>query len=453
MVKRLLSWPHQDGSRNDRRIRTVTRRQLLQAAGLAAAGPALMGRALMGRDAMAAAAGPPLRLVCWPMMNGVEAQFFYPGGSDASVLSSVTEPMRKYASLATFIKSVNVSGSDNHYATRATYSGGAVPTYDSPDPNVKSVDQLIADSIATSAPTPLKSLHLGVIPADSIDYYKGSHSKMFYDPTPVDYEANPVTAYDRLFGTATAMPPKPGADFTNDSLDIIDAEMNELEGRMPGAASEINKLALHREALKNLRPSSMPAMVPMPVTSGPLTSVEKLRPLLLGKPMDAYKSAYFSDMFDAQVDIMARVLISGQSRVATLQAGSADNDLIVPVGRGYPHHVTSHGDQTVFSTLVAWYFGKMARFLDALNVPDPLAPGSTVLDNTVIVSIGECLPYTHSSNGVPALYVGKLGGKIKPGAVVDIGGGTNKTVMATILQAFGVPPAHFGTNVISQVLG
>jgi len=385
-------------------------------------------------------------------MNGVESQFFYPGGTDASVLSTVTEPLRKYASLTTFLKGINISGSDNHYATRSTYSGGTVPNYDSPDPGVKSVDQLIADSIALSAPTPLQSLHLGVIPADSIDYYKGSHSKMFYAPTPVDYEANPVTAFDRLLAGATTMPPKPGTDFTNDSLDIIDAEMNEVQARMPGAISEINKLNLHRDALKGLRPSSMPMMMPMPVTSGPLTSVEKLRPLLLGKPRDAYKSAYYSDMFDAQVDIMARVLISGQSRVATLQAGSADNDLIVPVGRGYPHHVTSHGDQTVYASLVNWYFTKMARFMAALDVPDPLAPGSTVLDNTVIVSIGECLPYTHSSNGVPALLVGKLGGKIKPGAVVNVGGATNKAMMATVLQAFGVPPAHFGTNVFGQVL-
>src|SRR5882672_4978258 len=182
-VKRSFSYPHQEGSRRGRGTGRLSRRQLLQAAGLAAAA----GPALMGRDAMAAAAGTPLRIVCWPMMNGVESKYFYPGGTDASVLSSVTEPLRKYASLTTFLKNINVSGSDNHYATRSTYSGGTVPNYDSPDPNMKSIDALIADSIAASAPTPLKALHLGVIPADSIDYYKGSHSKMFYDPTPVDY--------------------------------------------------------------------------------------------------------------------------------------------------------------------------------------------------------------------------------------------------------------------------
>ena len=38
------------------------------------------------------------------MMNGAESQFFYPGGSDASALSMITEPMRKYASLATFVR-------------------------------------------------------------------------------------------------------------------------------------------------------------------------------------------------------------------------------------------------------------------------------------------------------------------------------------------------------------
>jgi hypothetical protein len=275
---------------------------------------------------------------------------------------------------------------------------------------------------------------------------------MFYAPKPVDYEANPVTAYDRLLAGATTMPPGPAVDFTADSLAIVNAEMNEVEARMPGAISEINKLNLHRDALKGLQPTTMPPVMPPPVVTGPIASVEKLRPSLLNKPRDAYKYAYFSDVFDAQIDIMARILVSGQSRVATLQAGSADNDLIVPVGPGYPHHVTSHGDQTTFASVQQYYFNKMARLLTALDVADPLAPGSTVLDNTVIVIIAECLPYTHSSNGVPTMLIGKLGGKIKPGAVIDGGGATNRTVMATVLQCFGVPPAHFGTNVISKVL-
>jgi hypothetical protein len=224
---------------------------------------------------------------------------------------------------------------------RATYTGGSVSSYDSPDPTVKSVDQLIADSIAASAATPLNSVHLGVIPADSIQYYKQGRNKFFYAPTPVDYEANPVTAFDNLFGGAVNQPKPMGSDFTTDTLDIVDAEMGELDARIVGATSEINKLNQHKDALKALRVSAAMPMMTTPMITGPLPSVEKLRPSLQGKKGDAYKYSYFSDMFDAQVDNMARVLISGMSRVVTLQAGSADNDLIVPVGQGYPHHVTS----------------------------------------------------------------------------------------------------------------
>ena len=428
----------------------LSRRRLLQAAGLAAVtSPFLAG----GAPAQAQAAAAPLRLVCWPLMNGAESQYFYPGGSDASVLSTITEPLRKYASLATFIKGLKIDGAENHFAVRASYSGGSVSSYDSPDPVLKSVDQLLADSIAAKAPTAKASVHLGVIPADSIQYYKQGRNKFFYAPAPVDYEANPVTAYDRLFGDAAVTPPKPmGADYSTDTLDIVDGELNDLSGKVVGATSEVNKLNLHKDAIKALRSSLSMPMTTTPVITGPLPSVEKIRPQLQGKTGDAYKYSYFSDMFDAQVDNMARVLISGLSRVVTLQAGSADNDLIVPVDQGYPHHLTSHGDQPLYSKLVNWYYGKIARFLDALNVDDPLAPGTTVLDNTVVVLIGECLPYTHSSNGVPAMLIGKLGGKIQTGRVIDGKGASNKTLMSTVLKGFDVDPSHFGTTTLTGVL-
>ena len=81
------------------------------------------------------------------------------------------------------------------------FSGFPVANYDTAEPNVKSADQVIADHLATGATTPIKSLHLGVIPADSINYYQRyGRSTFFFAPRPVDYEANPVTAFDRVFG-------------------------------------------------------------------------------------------------------------------------------------------------------------------------------------------------------------------------------------------------------------
>ena len=84
-----------------------TRRQLLRSAGLAMAASPFVGRTAFAQQP----AGSPMRLVCWPMMNGAESGAFYPGGS-ATQLSLITEPLRKWANLVTFIKGVNIVGLD-----------------------------------------------------------------------------------------------------------------------------------------------------------------------------------------------------------------------------------------------------------------------------------------------------------------------------------------------------
>jgi hypothetical protein len=398
-----------------------------------------------------------MRLVCWPMMNGADAGAFYPGGGSATALSLITEPLRKHANLVTFVKGVDIEGSTNHYAVRSTYSGFPISDYTSPDPTVKSIDQLVADSIEATAPTTIKSLHLGVIPADTINYYQRvGRNTFFFAPRPVDYEANPVTAFDRVFlGAPPSNGPTPAsADYSKDLLTLVGAEMTEMEAELGATSvSETAKLKQHRDAWSVIPPNP-PAQMPMgsaAMLATPLPTVEKLRPMLEGNPRDAYKQEYYSDIFDAQIDNMSRALINGLTRVATLQAGSADNNVIVPVGPGYPHHLTSHGDQNIYNQLQKWYFGKLARFAQALDVPDPLDPGGkTVLQNTIIVVLAECLPVGHGSIGVPALLLGTAAGKIKPG-FVNGNGISNKALMATVLSAFGVAPTHFGSTTISEI--
>ena len=102
-------------------------------------------RSRAGRS-FAQAGGTPLRLVCWPMMNGADGRAFLPGqhGGD----ERHHEPIKAYARYATFIRGINVSGSVNHYAVRSIYSGSRSATTSRPIPSVKSVDQLIADQSA-----------------------------------------------------------------------------------------------------------------------------------------------------------------------------------------------------------------------------------------------------------------------------------------------------------------
>jgi hypothetical protein len=415
----------------------VTRRQLLTRAGLAAA-----GLPFLAPPRAAHAAGPPLRLILWPCMNGAEAGRFYP--TNLSAMTGITEPLKEFASALTFVRGVDIAGSYNHFAVRSIFSGAKVSSYDSEDPSLPSMDQVVADHFQTAAPSKLRSLHLGVIPADSIAYYqRAGRSTFFFAPKPVDYEANPVTAYDRIFGAAPMDPGgTPAASFTGEMLDLLDAEVGELSARAKDVVREKAKLTQHGVALRALRPTGAPGMTTPGAPMTALESVEKLRAALQDKPAVAYKHQYFSDIFDAQIDILTRAVVSGLTRVATIQAGSADGNAIVPVGRGYPHHNTSHGSQDIFSMCVRWYMTKFQRMLQALNVRDPLDPtGKTVLHNSVIVFLAECLPVSHASTGVPCLIAGNAGGALKGGQIINAAGASNKSVLRTLLTTMGVTTA------------
>lgn len=104
----------------------------------------------------------------------------------------------------------------------------------------------------------------------------------------------------------------------------------------------------------------------------------------------------------------------------------------------------------------AWYAGKLARLLQRLDVPDPLDPGGgTVLDNTCVVWLAECLPQSHGSDDVPCFLVGGAAGAIATGGYVDVAGASNRALLKTIAQAMDVPDSatgHFGSTVLDEVL-
>jgi hypothetical protein len=426
--------------------------RLAAAAAVAAPAGSLALRALAGTEA------PPLRLVLWPMMNGAAHEHFWPSSPSAGSL--VTEPLRAFADRTTYVRGLDVAGSDNHFAVRSIFTGQPIASYDVPDPAVRSLDQVVAAHVEATRPSALRSVHLGARPADSFDFYQlYGRSTLFFTPDgPVDYEASPVAAFDRLFGGAPTTPPPSGgldaAAEDAEALAITEAELGDLGDRVAALPSESDKIAQHLVAVRALRaPSAPPPTVACDAT--PLASVERLRPLLASRPRDAYRDDLFGDVFDAQVDVLARALICGMTRVGTLQAGSADGNVLVPVDGGQPHHNTSHGDQALFARCQAWYMERLARLLRALDVPDPLDPtGATVLSNSCVLVMAECLPSSHASTSVPTMLIGGLGGRLRTGTIVEASGATNRHLLESVCRAFGVSDAgsdHFGGDELREV--
>jgi hypothetical protein len=406
--------------------------------------------------ARAGGGAAPRRLILWPSLNGAAPEYFWPNPGNLAAMSVVTQPLAAYQARMTFVRGLSIEGSYNHFAVRSIFTGAPVPDYLSPDPTVPSLDQVVASHVESTAPTSLRSLHLGVIPADSLELYQMyGRSTFFFAPTPVHYEANPVTAFDAIFGgLGESEPEAPGRDWRAEALAITDAELGDLEAKVTRSPREATKLADHRLAVAALAAGGVAP--PAACDATPLATVEALRGALEGNPRAAYEYARFESIFDAQIDVLARAVGCGLTRVATLQAGSADGNVIVPVAGGLPHHNTSHGDPATFAQVQAWYAGKLARLLQRLDVPDPLDPGGgTVLDNTCVVWLSECLPQSHGSDDVPCFLVGGAAGALATGGYVDVTGATNKALLKTIARALDVPDAatgHFGATVLDEVL-
>ncbi len=444
------------------------------------------------RAAFAAEGEIPRRLICFPMINGAPCggemgnlpdHHFWP--ENLSTLSLVTEPLLPYADRLTFLKGVWLDGAFNHPAIRSLYTGAFLGKndYDDPPVTVPSIDQIIADHIQKgAAPAPLRSLHLGAAPADHIGLYKGGRSTFFFGDGGValDYEANPVTAYDDLFGASGPVDPvlaETHKRLREKTLGIVLGDIERLAPKVSGLDSEAQKLTHYRDAVQGMLaggPSTSGLCVP------PLSAaVEALRPSLQGNAAAAYDGQYYPQIVEAQFDIMAHALICGLTRVATFQASSADNsqNAIVPVtdsaGQSYALHGASHAaDQLYYAHCQRWFADQLARFLGLLNVPDPLCPaGNTVLDNSVVLWFSEAHPVDHGSHRLPMAYLGTAGGALTQGTIIDHdpvpagqiaqahhdleAGPSHKALLKTVCKAFGVPDSEtttLGDQVIAEML-
>lgn len=433
----------------------MQRRNFLKMLGLGAAASPLvasgLGLAGLGRSAYANT-GTPLRLVLIPMLNGVEPAYFWPTGGSMKL---VGEPLAPFADQLTFVKGIDVEGSENHYAIRSMYTGATISDYASADPTVASIDQVVAEQFLADAPSAVKSMHLGALPASAIEFYqKNGRSTFFFSPSPVHYDANPVTAFDKFFGSLSADPGAPvSKDWREQVLGVTDAELAALEARLEGSGRELDKLDTHRAAVDSLATQLVPP-APQSCDNTPIAAVEALRAELQGDESAAYRNDLFEPIYDAQVDILARGLVCGLTRVGTLQANEADGNVIVPVLGGMPHHLTSHESGANFAEVQRWYASKVARLLTQLNVQDPLDPnGNTVLHNSLVLWMSECNP-GHGSADVPVMYAGAAGGRLKTGTVIDVPGATSKQLMQTIASVMGVgggASAHFGDTQIQEI--
>ncbi len=459
----------------------------------------------LARTASAGTVPPPKRFFLFYMPHGVPVEHYNPqvSESDRSNFAldktnvSILGPLQKYQPYVNVYQGFKYPGGNSHDGIVNCLSGlpGSPETV---NPRT-SVEHAIARGLG------VKPLILGACSHIATDF--DNNGKLFWDGTAVEPQKSPVAAADSLFGGAAAVPmSNADAELRKDLLSLTATEIQTLQSSLGNLTTEKTKLARHLEAIQGIQHGSV-AGVQTSCTGAPsLPTVDRVRSASSGNLVDPsggndyfYQESNFQLLLQAQLELVAQALVCNVTSVAALMPMYASCDFnfeftqtdgVAPAG-GWAHHAgLSHtgyqpadgaqydsplsisnfksDTRAAFANAQRWFAEQLdTHVLQVLaNTDDPAAPGSKVLDNTIVYwmsEIGDCSGHTTQSiveypqvpSYLPLVSIGKGGGALKTGQVVRFD--TDRPagdLYLTLAQAMGASGVSFpdATGPVTELL-
>ena len=488
---------YRESTRVARASKGIQRRLFLRAAALGLAAPVAFN---LSRLAVAAPVGPPKRLLIFHMPHGVPNIHYNPkvmGGdltqfaldqSFKSILGPL-EPYKQYVNVYQGFKYPTAGGPHFdavNFLTDSNDIEGNAPRL--------SIDYAIGQKLG------VKPLNLGASsrPLGAVTLYP----KVFWDGTGfIEAEKNPVKAADAVFGglkAPTGVDPDVAA--REALLDLTAGEIQGLQQELSSLTTEQNKLKAHLDAIQALRSGGNGGGGTLSCTTAPpLPNVEKIRALNMpdvtpeGTP-NWYLGDYQGDnpnfplILAAQMEVAAQAIACNAASIVTLQAmfsTSQMNFKFADVNKAHHLEISHQGPEmnpdmpsnpsvTDYATAQRWFTQQIVDGLvKPLLVDDPAAPGTKIIDNTIIYVCSEIAdgqyhnlvtqdvpsyhpdPQPYTSMYIPIITIGGGGGALKTGRIVRNAVDRPATdLYRTLAQAMGAPLASFGdsTGVIQEVL-
>jgi hypothetical protein len=490
-----------------RAVKAIERRMFLKAI---AAGLAVPAALRLARVATAAPGASPKRFFVFFMPHGVAPEHYDPRVSASDPTSfaldqtnvSILGPLEAYKSY------VNVYQGFQYPGPAATHTGivnclsGSLVT-DTTTPRT-TVEQVIAKSMG------VKPLILGA--CSHLPYGMDSNGMLFWDGTPIDPQKSPVKAADSLFGAATTGPTPP-VDFDvqlrKDLLTLTAGEIQGLQSTLTGLTREQSKLQTHLDAVNGLLSDASGGAAQSVCTGKPtLPTVEMVRAASAGLVVDPsggndyfYQEKNFQILLKAQMEVVTQAIICNAAQVVALMPmyATCDFDFGFAGTPGAHHNGLSHtGPQAApgaqynspitvdnyaasarsqFAKAQRWFCQQLVDNVVSIlaTTDDPAAPGTKVLDNTLIYWMSEIgdgqnhtrlseIEYPQVPTNLPFVTIGKCAGAIKSGQVVqfpldtpDKASAVNRPaadLYLTMARAMGAASATFPgtTGLVSQVL-
>jgi len=433
----------------------LRRRTFLTALGLGVAAPLAYK---MSRLVAAAPTGAPVRLLNLFIPHGVPWENADPALQDGSLDLLAKGDAGIFAPLAPFQSHVNMlrgigmgQGQSNHDAIDTMWTGSANGTSDS-------FDYLIAKQLG------VKAHALGAAPYTEFQGFNTDSYLIRHGGAWVRPRESPAAAADELFfGLGDDSGSVDEAAFRSEALDLTEKQIVRLQERTRGLTSEENKLQQHLDSLAQLKGSG--------ATSSDCSERPAMARVEATRGMNPLEEKNFGAVFDGHLEAAGNAMVCGSAQVLSLMALHVNSNLRFNFDGGpdlpQGHHLDlSHGPRTAFAQAQRWFMERIAEvLLPILDREDPSAPGSTVLDNSIIYISSEVSDgNNHNSDAgetwvagapespmytcLPQFLIGGGAGYLKTGGnVIQVEEDRQHTdVMATIGQAMGAELTQIGDD-------
>jgi hypothetical protein len=420
----------------------LPRRALLRGLGVSLALPWMESLTAAGEPAVAGAAAgaPPLRLAVLFAGNGFHGREWWAKGEGAGMqLGKVLAPLEPHREKLLFINglfnteatkgNIHSSQTGNLLSGAALASGGEIRSG-------TSVDQLLAQTYGRG--TKLPSLVLGCEKSNpsvhkNYSMLYSSHISWSSPTTPTPLELYPALAFDRLF--------KEGASQGDRS--VLDAVIEDASGlRRRIARADRRKLDEYLDSVRDVEQRIMAA--------GNRGELQGWKPALdkpdMPRPPEGVPQDIAAHM-RLMCDLLVLAFQTDTTRIVTLKLNNDHSSLRFPnLGVDHMiHHLLSHADTDDWLKVNRFFVEQLAHVARRLDAIDE--GGRTALDNSMLLFCSSMLTGGHDNSRLPVVLLGRAGGRIASGRVLDYAGQENRQMCRlylSIMEKMGVSPPSFG---------
>ncbi len=429
----------------------LSRRTMLRGLGVSLALPWLESLTTAGEPAVngAPAATPPLRLAVLFAGNGFHSKEWWAEGTGGGMkLGRVLEPVAGFRDRMLFVKglyneqarkgNIHSSQTGNLLSGAPLASGGEIRSG-------TSFDQHLAQTYGRGTKVP--SLVLGCEKSNpsvhkNYSMLYSSHISWSSPTTPTPLELYPALAFDRLFKD------EPHAG----DVSVLDAVL-ETASDLRRRISEADRRKLD-EYLDSVR--DVEARIE---SAGRKGELQGWRPTLeqpdMPRPADGIPQDIAEHM-RLMCDILVLAFQTDTTRIVTLKLNNDHSALRFPnlerveqPGQQIDymiHHLLSHSDGADWLRVNQFFteqLAHVARRLDAIQEGE-----RTALDNSMILMCSSMMAGAkHDNDQLPMVMLGRAGGRIETGRVLDYSGKTDRQMCRlylSLMDKMGVREQAFG---------